>query len=314
MKNRPQKSLKTLLICCLLFSSPATLAVKKNNQQLTNDVSNLQQELGSIKKEMKRLQQLLNNRALLELFQRMDELGSEVSELRGVLEQQNHDLAGLKKRQRELYLDSDRRLRELEISSTRSPVPMVPSALPAFKVKTPPTSRVSTPPAIPRSAQAAPLVKPPIPAVSTPGATKPATIQSGNKPNVSVSEEREYYQVAFDLLKEGRYKKANTSFKAFLSRFPQSSYAGNAQYWLGESNYVTRQFEQAVKEFQTVLEKYPASNKTPDAMLKLGYTYYELRQFDAAKSILIQLRKTYEKSTAARLAGKRLDRMKKEGQ
>ena len=106
---------------------------------------------------------------------------------------------------------------------------------------------------------------------------------------------------------------ANAAFRKFLDDFPKSSYAGNAQYWLGESNYVTRQFTQAIKEFQSVLKDYPASNKVPDAMLKLGYTYYELRQFTQAKDILNQLQQLFGKSTAARLAGKRLARMKKEG-
>lgn len=128
-----------------------------------------------------------------------------------------------------------------------------------------------------------------------------------------MSEERAAYQKAFDMLKEGRYKMANASFLEFVARYPSSSYAGNSQYWLGESNYVTRQFKQAIKEFNKVLNQYPNSNKVPDAMLKLGYTYYELHEFDNAKSILTQLKNNYSKSTAARLAGKRLDRMNKEG-
>lgn len=285
----------------LLISSPSALAERKNNQQLTDDVAKLQQGLGKIEKDMQRLQRLLDNRAMLELFQRMDELTDEVSQLRGMLEQQNHDLAGLKKRQRELYLDTDRRLRELEITSSRAP-----AVAPA------PAKPVSPPV---QSAPATPVPPPAVPAVSAPSTAKPASIQGGKKAaSVTVSEERAAYQKAFDMLKEGRYKMANTSFKAFLSQFPQSSYAGNAQYWLGESNYVTRDFEQAVKEFQAVLNNYPTSNKVPDAMLKLGYTYYELRQFDQAKTILNQLQERYSLSTAARLAGKRLNRMKKEGQ
>jgi len=270
-------------------------------------VTSLQQNLGKIEQDMQRLQRLLDNRAMLELFQRMDELTDEVSQLRGLLEQQNHDLAGLKKRQRELYLDTDRRLRELEISSSRAPV-FTPAPAQA------PTAPVSAqtpavqPPAVPAVSQ------PAVPAQAPPSAAKPATIQSSKKSSVPVSEERAAYQKAFDMLKEGRYTMANTSFKTFLSQFPQSSYAGNAQYWLGESNYVTRKFEQAVIEFKSVLSNYPRSNKVPDAMLKLGYTYYELRQFDEAKAILSQLQKRYAKTTAAKLAGKRLNRIKKEGQ
>ena len=76
---------------------------------------------------------------------------------------------------------------------------------------------------------------------------------------------------------------------------------------------MTRRFEQGIAEFGVVLQKYPTSAKVPDAMLKLGYTYYELKQFNQARTMLQELRKQYPKSTAFRLAGKRLDRMRKEG-
>ena len=128
-----------------------------------------------------------------------------------------------------------------------------------------------------------------------------------------MSDERKAYDRAFDMLKEGRYKMANTEFKKFLQRYPQGAYAGNAQYWLGESNYVTRQFSQAVTEFSTVMTRYPNSNKVPDAMLKLGYTYYELGQFNEARDILQKLKQRVPNSTAARLADKRLQRMQNEG-
>ena len=103
------------------------------------------------------------------------------------------------------------------------------------------------------------------------------------------------------------------AFITFLQNYPQSSYAVNAQYWIGESSYITRQFEKAVKDFHAVLDKYPTSNKAADAMLKIGYIHYEMRDYEAATFHLHNLQKYYPKTTAARLAEKRLDRMKKEG-
>lgn len=302
--------LQALFLGVSLVVSGSALSAPKNNQQLTDDLSAMQQSVGKVESEMQQLRRLLDNRAMLELFQRMDDLADEVSQLRGLLEQQNHDLAGLKKRQRELYLDTDRRLRDLENMSSRAPAPALPltpvtPAAPAVDAQTQgstpdPVIRVDTP-------VTAPATQP------VTGITKPASIQAANKPNVPVSEERAAYQKAFDMLKEGRYDMANTAFKEFLGRFPQSSYAGNSQYWLGESNYVTRQFEQAVKDFEAVLTNYPTSNKVPDAMLKLGYTYYELRQYEQAKSILLQIQKSYANTTAARLADQRINRIRKEG-
>jgi len=141
----------------------------------------------------------------------------------------------------------------------------------------------------------------------------PAETASLAAASATVAEEKAAYQLAFDSLKEGRYKKAKEQFNKFLKDYPDSIYAGNAQYWLGEANYVTRNFTQAVEEFNQVLKLYPASSKIPDAMLKLGYTHYELKQYSQARTVLQELRKLHPNSTAARLAGKRLDRMRKEG-
>lgn len=313
MKIDALKIWSALSLGLLLSASPTAFAQSRNAQQLESDVSQLQQGLGKIEQDMGKLQKLLDNRAMLELFQRMDEIADEVSQLRGLLEQQDHDLAGLKKRQRELYLDTDQRLRELEITSSRPPVAANTGST-AVESVPPPSMVVDTPPVVQPTPVVAPVVAP---VIATPPAAAPvaATRPEENREPITatVSEERAAYQAAFDMLKEGRYQAANTAFNDFLQRYPQSSYAGNSQYWLGESNYVTRQFPQAVKEFQLVLSNYPTSNKVADAMLKLGYTYYELQEFDTATMHLVELRKAYPKSTAARLAGKRLDRMKKEG-
>lgn len=303
------KSISKLSLCMLLMTGSSAFAASMNNQQLTDELTRLQQGVNQMQEDMQGYRKLLDNRAMLELFQRMDELAQEASQLRGMLEQQEHDLAGIKKRQRELYLDIDRRLRELEMTSGRgsASVPATPPSAAESSVDMPVT------PVVPAVSVPAISSQPPAENVApaTPEVSRPATI-SGSSNSIPVSDERAAYQKAFDMLKEGRYKMANAAFKDFIDKYPESSYAGNSQYWLGESNYVTRQFEQAVIEFNSVLKKYPSSNKVPDAMLKLGYTYYELGRFAEARQILEQLKKHEPNGTAARLAGKRLERMSHE--
>lgn len=305
------------LLLLAVVTVPVFADEEKDNEQLTRELGQVQQQLSTIQTDMGALRRLLDNRGMLELFQRMDELADEVSHLRGMIEQQEHELAAIKKRQRELYLDSDRRLRELELTGVRQPAAAAPPDLPTGE----PIAAEGTEPATTSGASdasstpAAPAVTtiPAVVPVVTPQLPKTPAVDSSTVSRPTVSAERDEYQAAFDMLKEGRYKMANASFKAFLKKYPNSSYAGNAQYWLGESNYVTRQFEQAIEEFTAVVEQHPGSNKVPDAMLKLGYTYYELTKFDAAKQVLEQLGKFAPKSTAARLAGKRLERMRREG-
>ena len=51
----------------------------------------------------------------------------------------------------------------------------------------------------------------------------------------------------------------------------------------------------------------------PDALLKIGYCNYELKRYDAARESLQAVVASYPETTAARLAGQRLDRMTSEG-
>ena len=289
-----------LLISVAVFSgslllSPIVQAQALTNDQLTLQIKNNEKVLANIQQEVEKLYRMMDNRALLDLFQKVDVLVDEISQLRGEIEEQTNGLAEIKKRQRELYLDIDRRLRDLENrTSAQAPAADQSIELPVLDTLPVPATQEST---------VTPIIQPEIGSQTT----------EGQKPVATSSEERAAYQAAFDTLKEGRYKKAKAELKRFLKKYPSSSFAGNAQYWLGEANYVTRRFEQGIIEFGLVLKKYPSSSKMPDAMLKLGYTYYELKQFDQAKIMLQELRKRYPKSTAFRLAGKRLDRIRKEG-
>jgi len=311
--------MKFLLISLVLLGSSSLLAqtavVKtQSNQQLSAAVADINASIKGLKKDLKRASKLLDNKAMLGLFQSLDDVSQDVDELRGLVEEQGHLQQGLQKRQRELYLDLDRRLREMELNAKAQPEVavnpiQVPIIMPVImpKVATETASPKANEPqtvALPKKPMAVDtMVKPPIKIV------RPVV----TAPPQPMSKERKDYQKSFDLLKEGRYNKAKTAFKEFLKKYPNSSYAGNAQYWSGEANYVTRQFATAMKEFKQVVTRYPASNKVPDAMLKLGYTFYETRQMDNAKQVLNELVKRFSKSTAARLAKKRLKRMKREG-
>ena len=130
---------------------------------------------------------------------------------------------------------------------------------------------------------------------------------------VPEGDDRANYQAAFDLLKDGKYTEAASAFKQFLTTFSGSALADNAQYWLGEAHYVTKQYPDALRDFRTVIEKYPESRKMPDALLKIGYCNYELKNWAEARAALDQVVKQYAETTAARLASQRLAKMESEG-
>ncbi len=226
----------------------------------------------------------------------VQELQDEVRNLRGQLEEQSRELENLKRRQRDQYLDLDQRL-----SDARNAQPVVGAG-----------SGSTRPGPSQQPAQDVPEVREPMDSQSqVTGIGQPvAQVQS---PAASAADEKAAYDMAFQALKELRYADAAEEFQSFLQQYPNSEYADNAQYWLGESYYVTRNYDIALTAFQTLLDRYPESPKGPDALLKVGYTHYELEQWDSARAALTQVQENYPDSTLSRLAENRLRSMRMEG-
>jgi len=227
----------------------------------------------SVKQRLERLENIIGSDVLMEQSRQLDDLQQEVSMLRDMLEEKGYELDLITQRQRSLYSDMDRRLNSLEGGASRTVV-------------------------------AAPV--PPPSASSAPEAS--AAASAGDDKNGA-----QQYTAAFDLLKEGQYSKSVSAFDSFLKSYPDSKYADNAQYWLGEANYVSRQYKTALDAFQTLIAKYPESKKIPGARLKIGYTYYELKNWSASKDALMQVVKLYPDSSVASKANDRLERIKREG-
>lgn len=239
----------------------------------------------SLEQRVDLLEAKLRNQNVADLVLQLQRLQREVQQLRGDVELQGHALEEMKQRQRDLYLDIDRRLSQ-QGGETSASLPV--------------SDALSGP-------QEAPPVPPP-PATAARQAVAPPVVPAGDP-----AREETEYQRAFELLKQQRYTESSVAFRAFLSRYPDGVYAGNAQYWLGEASYVTRDFATALNDFKTVVERYPQSVKVSDALLKIGYIHYEQQEWSEARKVLAELVERYPETTAASLAGKRLEKMTKEG-
>jgi tol-pal system protein YbgF len=147
------------------------------------------------------------------------------------------------------------------------------------------------------------------------GGARPLAGAASGAPGLPVpqGDDRANYQAAFDMLKDGKYAEAISGFKQYLTSFPDGALVDNAQYWLGEAHYVTRDYTQALRDFRAVIDKYPESRKIPDALLKIGYCNYELKNWADARAALNQVVQKFPDTTAARLASQRLAKMEGEG-
>ena len=229
----------------------------------------------SDRQRIERIERLVSSDVMREQTQTIQALREEVSALREQIEQQRYDLDSMKQRQRNLYLDMDRRINSVETGGSN------------------------------RLTQTAPV--PP-----------PNTAEENNAVTADVApgsdkDGQEAYSKAFALLKEGQYKHSITAFEVFRTSYPGSKYADNAQYWLGEASYVSRDYKRALTEFQQLIAQYPDSTKNSGARLKIGYVYFELKNWSAARDALQQVVTLYPDTSVAKKASERLQRMKREG-
>lgn len=237
---------------------------------------------------------------LSELMIRNQELQAEVQSLRGLVESQAFEIEGLKQRQRDQYVDLDSRLQRLEGGMT---VPARPTASQPIEATAPEQLSAGEP------------------ETSLPD---PATLPTRDMPvgsetvgaAVAVSatpDEKLAYETAFEALKQGRYAESSQLFSAFLQQHPDGEYAANATYWLGESYYVTQNYEIALETFQSLLSRFPDSRKAPDGLLKIGYCQYELGDTQRAAATLNEVVSRYPDTPVARLAQGRLRALRLDG-
>ena len=121
--------------------------------------------------------------------------------------------------------------------------------------------------------------------------------------------QQEAYMKAFGIFSSNRYQEAINEFTAFITAYPNSEYAANAQYWIGECHYSRKDYQKALEAFNTVLSRYPTGKKVPDAMLKVAFSQLSLSDQASARSTMQKLIETYPKSPAAAKAKEKLNRL-----
>jgi len=97
------------------------------------------------------------------------------------------------------------------------------------------------------------------------------------------------YKQAFDAYKAGGMAKARDLFNKCNEQFPDNKLAANARYWIGETYYSEKNYEQAALEFQRVIKEHPGKEKVPAAMLKQGLCFKEIGDTKSARFIIKEL-------------------------
>jgi tol-pal system protein YbgF len=158
-----------------------------------------------------------------------------------------------------------------------------------------PPAAVPAAPADAGAAAAQPAVQP-----ATPPAPRPGSF--GASPSQAFETARSDYYM-------GNWSLAIQGFESFLKTFPKSDLTDDAQYYIGETCYMSGRFQDALAAYNAVIERYPASNTLPDAYFKRGMAQKALGQIPQAKESLSFVIKSYPSSDAAFLAKQALDQL-----
>ncbi len=277
----------------LLFTAHAVQAAIFDDDEARRRIEATNIRLSQLERQVEdrltAIEQQVKGGGLADIANQLQVLQSDVAKLRGQIEVVTYELEQSQKRQRDLYVDLDTRLRKLESAASSAEKS---EAANAANAATPPNAPPEAP-APPPSAATAP---PPGPVAALP----PARNSSGG-----VAEQRAY-DAALDQFKRGDYAGAVTGFNAFLKTYPRSALASSAQYWLGNAQYARRDYKGSIATQRQLLKDYPDSGKAPEALLNIASAQSDMGDATAARRTLEQLIRDYPKTDAATRAKQRL--------
>ncbi|MDH3602876.1 MAG: tol-pal system protein YbgF [Candidatus Tectomicrobia bacterium] len=302
---------RLLLLISLLCSGFVVGCVTQGElQALRADVAALERTRAQQKQEVSSRLEALDTRLerpdvdmRRELAQNLaatEELRVEVQGLRGKMQELQHGIqngVGPSAEMRDIFAT---KLAELETRLAALEQRVDPQGRAALRLPTEPRPP-GTPPAAPTPSR--------VTAIPSAPATRPPATSSPPQPALQAGADEaadRLYQRARKEYKAGNYEVAIVLFKQLLRQHPQTSLAGNGQYWLGESLYAQQQFEAAIVAFDEVVQKYAKNSKVPAAILKQGYAFDALDDKRNARFFLQQVQRKYPDSPEAQQAEKRL--------
>lgn len=117
---------------------------------------------------------------------------------------------------------------------------------------------------------------------------------------------KDVYMEAYNTYKAGKFKEAREKFKAILKDYPENEYSDNARFWIAETYYKEKAYEDAILAYEELLRKNPQSNKVAEALLKQGLAFYAIKEDEFGRMTLEKLIKKFPNSEEARLARKKI--------
>ena len=140
--------------------------------------------------------------------------------------------------------------------------------------------------------------------------SEPSKVSVDGREFTADPKEKSDVDAALGVFRSGQFAQAQTAFAEFVKRYPQSGYNASALFWLGNAQYATRNYNEAIANFRSMLSLAPDHVKAPEAVLSIANCQIELKDTRAARRTLEDLAKAYPQSEAAQAGKERLSRLK----
>lgn len=251
------------------------------------------------------------NRGVVQLLNRMEGLNTDVNRLRGQIEVLTNDINNAQKRQRDMYVDLDTRLRRVEQQSAAAKKDQ--EALPALEERIRKLEQAAALTGIPApvaSAAAATVAAQPGASPTVTAAAAQPSLPPANLAAVDQAAIQRAYDNAFSNYRISDYQAAIRGFDGFLKSYPKHQLAANAQYWIGESHFHLLDYRAAIEAQRRLLGYYPDSTKAPDALLIIGTAETGLGDTGAARKTFEELIAKYPNTESAEKAKSRLAKLR----
>jgi tol-pal system protein YbgF len=118
------------------------------------------------------------------------------------------------------------------------------------------------------------------------------------------------YKAAYETFQKGDLEGARRKFEAFLKQYPNTELSDNAQFWIGETYYLKKDYEKAILEYEKAITKYPEGDKVPSALFKQALAFLELGDKTNGRNLLKRVIERYPQSDQAAMAKKKLESLK----
>lgn len=140
--------------------------------------------------------------------------------------------------------------------------------------------------------------------------SEPSKVSVDGREFTADPKEKADFEAALGVFRSGQFAQAQTAFAEFVKRYPQSGYNASALFWLGNAQYATRNYNEAIANFRSMLSLAPDHAKAPEAVLSIANCQIELKDTRAARRTLEDLTKAYPQSEAAQAGRERLSRLR----